>query len=100
MIKLFFLLSLLGYSIACITVSVSFSSETQMNVIANNNTASICNSNFTVNDRITCGNSKTNVTLGNYMWKVSSTGHSTGWNKFIISSDSKGNIIKFGEYGC
>jgi hypothetical protein len=34
------------------------------------------------------------------MWKVSSTGHSTGWNKFIVSTDSNGNIIKFGEYGC
>lgn len=100
MIKLFILLSLLGYTIACVTVTVSFSSKSKMNVIANNNTASICNSNFSINERITCGNSKANVTLGNYMWKVSSSNHSTGWNKFIISSDSKGNIIKFGEYGC
>jgi hypothetical protein len=100
MIKLFFLLALLGYTIACVTVSVSFSSETKMNVIANNNTASICNSNFTINESITCGNSKANVTLSNYMWKVSSIGHSTGWNKFIVSTDSNGNVIKFGEYGC
>jgi hypothetical protein len=100
MIKLFILFHLLAYTLACITVSVSFNSETKMSVIANNNTASICNSNFAVNDRVTCGNSQTNVTLGNYMWKVSSSAHSTGWNKFIISTDSNGNVIKFGEYGC
>jgi hypothetical protein len=100
MSKLIFLYFLIGYSLACITVNVEVISDTQVKVVANNNTISICNSVLDSSNIITCGNSVNNITISDYDWKLYSAKHSTGWKAFTFAQTATGNVVKFGQYNC
>jgi hypothetical protein len=101
MIKLFILLSLLGHSLACITVNIKYNTPTNVYVSAVNNTVSICNSTLTVeNNAITCGTKSSNITIINNMFKVSSEKHISAWKQLLNAKSGKGNVVQFGQYNC
>ena len=100
MLKFIFLCFLVGYSLACVTVRVEFISDTKVNVVANNNTISICDSVLDVANTMACGNDANNITIHNYGWKLFSGHYATGWNAFSIAQTSTGNVIKLGQHHC
>lgn len=101
MIKLFILFSLLGYTLACITINIKYNNPTSVDVVAVNNTISICNSTLNVeNNVITCGNNSNNITISNNRFKISTGKHVTGWKQLLNAKGPKGNIVQFGQYNC
>jgi hypothetical protein len=101
MIKLILFLSLLGYSLACITINIKYNTPTNVDVIANNNTVSICNSTLNIeNNVISCGSSSGNITINDNMFKVSTGKHVSAWKPLLNAKGAKGEVIKFGQYNC
>jgi hypothetical protein len=101
MLKLLFTYLLIGYSLACITVNVKYNTPTNVDVIANNNTVSICNSTIDIkNNVISCGSMSSNITISDGMFKVSTGKHVSKWKQLLNAKGPKGNVVQFGQYNC
>lgn len=101
MLKLLFIQLFIGYALACITINISYSTPTNANIIANNNTVSICNSTVHVqNNAITCGSKSGNITINEGMFKITTGSHVSKWKQLLNAKDSKGNVVQFGQYNC
>lgn len=101
MLRLLFIHLFIGYALGCITINISYNTPTNVNIVANNNTVSICNSSVDVhNNVISCGTKVSNITINQGMFKVSTGNHVSKWKQLLNAKDSKGNVVQFGQYNC